>query len=264
LAVTKPAVGTRISAALLAALAATGFALVAIGQPLRFMLSSAPVDPSWAGLALGSALAGLPMAGLAYVAAALTLHAPLSSAERERLACGSIMAGLIGFGVCAFGAGLALALAVALNGMSAVHVAGAEHVVPMVFVLLGSAAVAGVCVWRSGRSNGWETLGRTLWGVMGVAALAAGIPMLAGVASIDDSRTLFHRFNMFVVFYPLLWLAYAALAAGFVYAGLRWIRFAFWMGPAPKDQRSDDNPPSTGSTWPVTYDASPDIKNKAA
>lgn len=204
------------------------------------------------------------MASLAYVAAALALHAPVSNADRENLACGSILAGLIGFCICAFGAGLALALAVTLNGMSAVNVTGAENVVPLIFVLLGSAAVAGVCVWRSGRGSAWETLGRTLWGVMGVVALAAGAPMMSGVASVDDSRALFHRFNMFVVFYPLMWLAYAAMAAAFIYAGLRWIRFAFWMEPAPKVQRNDDNPPSTGSTWPVTYDASPDIKNRAA
>jgi hypothetical protein len=42
------------------------------------------------------------------------------------------------------------------------------------------------------------------------------------------------RFNLFVVFYPILWLAFAAMAATVTICGVRWLRFGLsGQGPMP-------------------------------
>jgi hypothetical protein len=110
---------------------------------------------------------------------------------------------------------------------------------------------------RTGQS--WTALGHIVWGFLGVVALAVGLPMLAEAASIDDARTLKQRFNLFVVFYPLLWLAFVSMAAAVTICGVRWLRFGL-----SEPHRNEVSPPSTGSTWPVTYEDSPEIMNKAA
>jgi hypothetical protein len=248
----------------LAALGAAVFAVLAIGQPLRFVLSNAPVDPSWAGMAFGAALAGIPMAALLAFLASMALGGVTGRPEREQLARRCAIAGLIGFGVCSFGAGLALVTSWALNGMSTVHLAGAWVVIPSVAVLLGSSLVVTLCIFQMEAAGVWTAFGRMLWGLLGVMALTAGVPMLIDSGLVDDSRALFHRFNMFVVIYPVLWAAYAATALALVYCGLRCLRFALSAGQPDTVHRNADNPPSTGNTWPVTYDASSEIKNKAA
>lgn len=253
------AAGARFVAAGFAAVGAAAFALFAVGQPLEFLASGAPVTATTALHAWAGPLAGLPMAGLVYFAAAMTLRMPSGQTEWESLAGQCVHAGVWGLGAGALWSAVSLGGALALYGYSTIHHAGAWAIEPAVSVFAGLALVVGVNLARRPGAGIWAALGHILWGFLGVVALALGLPMLADAMSIQDSRTLKQQYTLLIVFYPLLWLAFAGLSAAIVICGLRWLRFGL---SAP--QRNEVSPPSTGSTWPVTYDASPEIKNKAA
>lgn len=258
------AVGTRIALAVAAAAGAAGFAVVAMGQPLGLLVSGAPVSPSWIGLAWGSALAGLPMAALAYLAAVLLLRSIPDQRDWDGAVRGCLTAGLVGVGACSFVSGATLSAALVLFGASTVSQSGMGIVGPSIAILLGFAAVVAVGLWRMGEGGVWTAMGHVLWGLFGVTALTIGIPMVIEIGLIDDSRALFRRYNLFVVFYPVLWAAYATAAVTIAYAGWRFLQFSLSAQTASPSQRNAVNPPSTASTWPVTYDASFEIRNRAA
>jgi hypothetical protein len=257
--VTVWTVGGRIAIAGLAAAATAYFGLYAIGQPLWMLTSGAPVLPHWAIIAWAGPLAGLPMGALAYFAAAAAMGLPAEQNAWEVLARRCLTMGLAGLGLGALWAGAALALALALYGRPSVYVNGEGVVVPMIAILLGLSFVVAINLFRMQTGGVWVALGQIIWGGLGVVALAIGVPMAIDAAAIDDARTLSHRYNLLIVFYPVLWLAFAATAAAIVICGLRWLKFGL---SAP--QRNEVSPPSTGSTWPVTYEDSPEIRNKAA
>jgi hypothetical protein len=260
LAVTALAVGTRNLAAVLAVLGSAAFAVLALTQAMKFLTLGAPVAPAWAGLAAGGALAGFPMAALSYLAAILALSPPSSETGWEKVAAGFLAAGIAGFGLCGFACGVSLAAAVALNGQSTVHVAGAGLVLPVAVILMGVGVVIAVNIWRG--QNAWTMLGHVLWGALGVTALTVGVPMLIDAGMIDDAKTLSHRFNLFIVFYPLIWTAYAGAALAIVYGGFRALRFG--VGFAAEARYTELKPQSTALARPVEHDATLDITNKAA
>jgi hypothetical protein len=257
--VTGLAAGTRFFAAALAVAGAAVFGLFAIGQPLGFLTSGAPVTPAMALHAWAGPLAGLPMAALLYFAAAVALRMPSGQAEWEAFAARCLHAGIWGLGLGAFWAAIALGGALFLYGQSTIYLMGAWILEPMTGVFAGLALVVSVNLARMKAAGVWAGLGHVLWGFSGVLALAVGLPMLGDAVAIQDSRTLMQRYNLLIVFYPLLWLGFAGLSAAIVICGIRWVRFGL---SAP--QRNEVSPPSTGSTWPVTYEDSPEIRNKAA
>lgn len=256
--------GARAGGALVAAAGASLFAVYAIGQPLWFLSSGLPAASHWAALAWVGPLAGMPMAAMAFCAASLLLHPPVDARGWERLAADSMAAALWGLGLGAVWAGAALAIAWGLRGtmpVGALEPAAATHTL---IALAGLGAVVVVNLWRSAHDGAWTALGFIAWGFLGVVAVQTGAHMLLEVAVIDGSRALGLKYNLFVVFYPLLWLAYAATAGALVIFGARWLRFGVRFRERADTHRSADKPPSTANTWPVTYAASSDIKNKAA
>jgi hypothetical protein len=253
------AAGWRFAIAALAAAGAAFFAMFAIAQPLWFLSSGAPVEPHFAALAWAACLAGLPMGALAFFAAAVAMRSSPGPAEWEVLARRCLAMGLCGLGISAMFAAMSLGLALVLNGRPSVYMSGDGAIVPTIAILAGLAIVVAVNLVRLQDGSVWTACGHIIWGFFGVVALTIGVPMAGEAAAIEDLRTLSHRYNLLIVFYPVLWLGFAAIAGGIVICGLRWVLFSL-----SAHQRSDVSPPSTGKTWPVTYDDSADIKNKAA
>jgi hypothetical protein len=257
--VTALTVGTRFAGTAAAALGASFFAVLAFGPSISFLTQGTPVHANWAIMAWTGPLAGFAMGALALFATAIAVRSPHGQNEWGFVARRCMAAGLAGLGFCAFWAGASLGLALALYGRPTIHSASDGLVLPMVAILIGLSGVVAVNAIRMRSGGVWTALGHILWGFFGVVALTIGIPMAMDMVAIDDSKTLVQRYNLLVVFYPVLWLGYAAITSGIVICGLRWLRFSL-----SAHQRNEVNPPSTGSTWPVTYDDSAEIKNKAA
>lgn len=253
------AAGTRLLAAMGGLAGATVFGVLAVGQPLQFLISGAPVSPNWAIHAWVGPLAGLPMAALAFFTLAMLWRPPAGPAQWEAMAGRCLRMGLWGLGIGAAWAAAALVGALWLYGRSTIDVSSAGIVAPMIAVLAGLSLVVTVNLVRMGANGVWPALGHIVWGLLGIVALAIGIPMLIDAAAIDDSRTLVKRFSLLIVFYPALWLTFAAIAAGITVCGVRWLRFGL-----SAHQGEKVSPPQKIQVRPVACEAVPVVVKKAA
>jgi hypothetical protein len=218
--------GSRMLWALGALGGAILFAFFAIGQPLSFLSSGQPVSQSLAFAAWVGPLAGLPMAALAYFALALIALRPSGQARWDALSARSLVFGLWGMGMGALWSGAALLGALMLYGPAPAHVGGAGMALAAIAILLGHSAVTMVNLYRMARNGVWTALGHILWGLIGIVAMTAGLPMVLDAVMIDDGRALVQRYNLLVIFYPLLWLAYLACTAALVVFGAKSLRFS--------------------------------------
>jgi hypothetical protein len=248
-AVTALAAGQRLAAAGMAILGAGLFAAFVSGAVIRFVANGVPVEPSWAGIAWGACLAGLPMAALAYFTVAILVRPLTNQNAWDRMARECLAAGLIGLGACACLTGAGLGVALTLNGASPLHSAGSEYVGPAIAALCGLGVIVLINTLRM--DCPWLALGHIVWGLVGVVALTVGAPMLVNAVMIDDVRILSLRYNLFVLFYPVLWAAYAGLALALTAGGLRAIRFALATQDPAERLSKDAEVPAAAIAVPV-------------